>query len=97
MSRQTKCLLTGAAGFIGSHLSDALLARGAAVVGIDNLNLGRRANLKQAFTSSRFTFYEADVNDLARCREIVVEEKQAAPFDMAWHMGGPRRKVNGWT
>ena len=36
------CLVTGAAGFIGSHLVDARLARGASVTVIDNLKLGRR-------------------------------------------------------
>jgi len=41
-----KCLVTGAAGFIGSHLSDALLAAGHEVVGLDDLSTGRMENLR---------------------------------------------------
>jgi len=42
------CLVTGGAGFIGSNLVDALLARGDRVTVIDNLATGKRANLHQA-------------------------------------------------
>ena len=56
-------LVTGAAGFIGSHLVDALLARGETVIGIDNLSVGRRANLALAQTSSAFRFIEGDICD----------------------------------
>ena len=79
-------LVTGAAGFIGSHLVDALLARGCAVVGIDNLKLGRRTNLAAATANPNFKFFEADLNDLASCRRIIAEETRVAPFDVAWHL-----------
>src|SRR6266536_5808382 len=59
----THCLVTGAAGFIGSHLVDALLARGASVVGLDSLKLGKRANLDAALRNPRCTLHEVDVND----------------------------------
>jgi UDP-glucose 4-epimerase len=81
---QTNCLVTGAAGFIGSHLVDALLARGAAVTGIDNLKLGKRENLTAALKNPRFKFFEADLNDLSACGKIVSD--QSAPFAVAWHM-----------
>lgn len=81
-----KCLVTGAAGFIGSHLVDALLARDTCVVGLDNLKLGRRAHLEKALQHSRFTFHQVDVNDLPRVTKIVAAESKSAPFAVAWHM-----------
>jgi len=83
---QTNCLVTGAAGFIGSHLVDALRARGATVTGIDNLKLGRLENLALALKNPRFQFFEAGVNDLSACGKIVAGQSQSAPFAAAWHM-----------
>jgi UDP-glucose 4-epimerase len=54
-------LVTGAAGFIGSHTVDQLLAGGHRVVGVDNFRTGRRANLTGALASPAFAFHEADV------------------------------------
>jgi dTDP-glucose 4,6-dehydratase len=54
-------LLTGASGFIGSHLSDALLKKGYAVTGVDNLLTGRRENLTDALKNPNFHFVERDV------------------------------------
>jgi UDP-glucose 4-epimerase len=56
-------LITGGAGFIGSHLADALLARGQAVRVLDNLSTGKRANLPLA--QARLTLIEGDVADAA--------------------------------
>jgi UDP-glucose 4-epimerase len=86
MSRKSKNVVTGAAGFIGSHLVDRLLENGATVVGIDNMKLGRRANLALALKQSSFTFYEADVNNLPRCRDVIAKEHQTTPFNIVWHM-----------
>ena len=54
-------LVTGAAGFIGSHLCDALLAKGYAVTGLDNLLTGRRENLEAASRHRHFSYVERDV------------------------------------
>ena len=56
-------LVTGAAGFIGSHSVDHLLALGHAVVGVDNLRTGHLHNLSAASRSGRLTFIEADAGD----------------------------------
>ncbi len=55
-------LVTGSAGFIGSHTVDALMATGCRVLGIDNLSTGSRANLRQWDGEPRHTFLEADVS-----------------------------------
>ena len=65
------CLITGAAGFIGSHLVDKLLALGHRVIGVDNLLLGRRAHLSAALKSPDFVFQKLDVNDLKAFRKFV--------------------------
>src|ERR1700730_6736992 len=54
-------LVTGAAGFLGSHLCDSLLAAGNSVIGIDNLSTGRLANLSHLQRESRFSFLEQDI------------------------------------
>ena len=56
-----KCLVTGAAGFIGSHLTDALLAAGHSVIGLDDLSTGRLKNLDLARKNTNFSFLEKSV------------------------------------
>jgi len=58
-----KVLVTGAAGFIGSNLTDRLLELGAEVIGMDSLFNGRLENLKQAQKHKMFTFYKGDIRD----------------------------------
>ena len=82
----TKHLVTGAAGFIGSHLVDALLACGAVVAGVDNLKLGSRENLATALKHANFKFFQADLNDLSATGKILAAESVSGPFDMVWHL-----------
>ena len=69
-----RILLTGGAGFIGSHVAEALLARGADLTIVDNLDSSyspesKRANLEEIRRAGNFTFHETDVCDFARLRE----------------------------
>src|SRR5215207_10119320 len=59
-----KALVTGGAGFIGSHLSDALLGRGDDVLIVDDLSTGKRANIAQALENGA-RLEELDVSDSA--------------------------------
>ncbi|UPT66252.1 MAG: SDR family NAD(P)-dependent oxidoreductase [Sphingobacteriales bacterium JAD_PAG50586_3] len=61
MLNTTKILVTGGAGFIGSHLVDKLLADGHTVVALDNLENGKEENLENAKTYSTFTFLKGDI------------------------------------
>ena len=61
---EKRILITGAAGFIGSNLTDDLLERGAEVIGIDNLFNGRLENLEVAFKNEKFQFHKGDIRDL---------------------------------
>ncbi len=61
-------LVTGAAGFIGSHLAERLLALGQTVVGLDNFSTGKRANL-EPLRSPRFRFIEGDIRHPESCGE----------------------------
>ena len=64
-----RCLVTGGAGFIGSHLVDRLVRDGHEVVVIDNFYTGRRSNLAGS-EGPRLTVHEADVADLERIRPL---------------------------
>jgi UDP-glucose 4-epimerase len=63
-----KALITGGAGFIGSHLAELLLAQGHEVVVVDNLNGGRLSNLNGLQPADRLSFRQVDIRDLAALR-----------------------------
>src|SRR3990167_6187195 len=65
----TKVVVTGGAGFIGSHLTDFLLKKGFEVVVIDNLSNGRMENLKEAEKNPNFKFIKADIRKLDEIKE----------------------------
>ena len=58
-----KILLTGAAGFLGSHLSDRLLSEGHSVIGIDDFSTGSARNLDHLTNNPKFTLLEHDVRE----------------------------------
>ncbi len=63
-------LITGCAGFIGSTLADRLLASGNMVTGVDNFSSGQRQFLAGASINSKFRFFEADLLDLDRLKQV---------------------------
>lgn len=66
-----KILITGAAGFIGSNLTDHFLSLGYEVVGLDNFATGRRENLSDALSHPKFTFIEGDIRNMEDCLKAV--------------------------
>ena len=58
-----RIVITGGAGFLGSHLADRLLARGDEVIAIDNLSTGNKANIEHLFGVEGFTFVQHDVSN----------------------------------
>jgi dTDP-glucose 4,6-dehydratase len=79
-----RALVTGAAGFIGSHLSEYLLERGFSVIGMDNLATGDVANI-EPFAGRDFVFVKHDVTHY-----IVVE----GPLDYVFHFASPASPVD---
>lgn len=63
MELQMNCLVTGGAGFIGSHLVELLLAKGHTVRAVDNLSIGSIRNLSTIMGNPNFSFQEADISD----------------------------------
>lgn len=62
-------LITGGAGFIGSHIVTYLLENGAKVRVLDNLLTGRMSNIEKHLTNSDFEFIEGDITDLETCKK----------------------------
>jgi nucleoside-diphosphate-sugar epimerase len=65
-----KALLTGGAGFIGSHLTDALLARGWTVTSVDDLSKGRLENIEHNLGRETYEFVEMDSREIDRMLEL---------------------------
>lgn len=79
-----RVVITGAAGFIGSHLTDALLGRGYSVVGIDNLLTGDLANIAH-LTGQDFTFIKQDVTNYINLD---------GPVDFVLHWASPASPID---
>ncbi len=88
MQPTQRILVTGAAGFLGSHLCDALLASGHSVVAVDNLLTGRKGNLQHLARDSKFEFVERDICkpfDLGHVDQIYHLASPASPVDYMTH------------
>lgn len=75
-----RCLVTGGAGFIGSHLVDHLLARDCSVVAVDDLSLGSKEKLADALENPAFTFQHLDILDRDRMAAIMQD------IDVVFHL-----------
>src|SRR5262245_6178505 len=78
-------VVAGAAGFLGSHLTDLLLARGHKVIGIDNFVTGTVDNISHLGGNKRFKFIEQDVTEF-----IFLD----VPVDYVWHFASPASPID---
>jgi len=97
MPQPPAILITGAAGFIGSHLADAYLAAGHRVVGLDNFcdfydETIKRTNLTEAMTHQRFTLVEADIRDRGAVIDALTTHKPEVVVHLA-AMAGVRPSI----
>src|SRR5579863_8712293 len=91
-----RALVTGGAGFLGSHLCDALLAENYSVVAVDNLVTGSLANVSHLSSQPDFEFRQIDINQPFDCGEVDYVfhfASPASPVDYAEH-GVETLKVN---
>ena len=77
-----KILVTGGAGFIGSHIIDYLLARGDEVVCVDNFSLGKKENLNDALKNKHFHLHNFNLLELDKLREVFNDGE----FDIVYHL-----------
>jgi dTDP-glucose 4,6-dehydratase len=84
-SPKTISVVTGAAGFLGSHLTDLLVARGHKVIGIDNFVTGTIDNIAHLGGNPNFKFIQQDVTEF-----IFLE----GPVDYVWHFASPASPVD---
>jgi len=85
MSQRPTSVVTGAAGFLGSHLTDLLLSRGHKVIGIDNFVTGTVDNISHLGGNPNFKFIQQDVTEF-----IFLD----APVDYVWHFASPASPID---
>src|ERR1700744_2185722 len=82
---QTTSVVTGAAGFLGSHLTDLLLSRGHKVIGIDNFVTGSVDNISHLGGNANFKFIQQDVTEF-----IFLD----VPGISVWHFASPASPID---
>ena len=77
-------LVTGSAGFIGSHMCDYLLMKNHKVFGIDNLVSGKKKNLKKSFNNKQFIFIKNDIENIGK----ICKKNKIKKIDYIFHFAG---------
>ncbi|MEE2714839.1 MAG: NAD-dependent epimerase/dehydratase family protein [Verrucomicrobiota bacterium] len=90
----SRVLVTGAAGFIGSHTCDALLQKGKTVAGIDNLSTGSLANLSDAQAQDAFSFHQADICETGEIAKLFTDFQPDAVIHLAALVSVPIAEKN---
>jgi len=90
MNRQKRTLVTGGAGFIGSHVADAYLDRGNEVWVVDNLSSGKRENVPDRATFIEMDIRDEDLRDLFREVRFDLVNHHAAQIDVRVSVANPR-------
>src|SRR5687768_14915756 len=75
-----RILVSGAAGFLGSHLTDLLLSQGHSVVGVDNFITGKAENIEHLKSQPNYDFIQ---------RDVIEPLEIDAPIDRIYHMASP--------
>ena len=77
-----RALVTGGAGFIGTHLVERLLKEGNKVICVDNFTLGKRENVDKFLDDKNYKFYELDIDDNEKFCDALKKEK----IDIVYHL-----------
>jgi len=80
-----RVLITGAAGFLGSHLCDRFINEGYEVIGMDNLSTGRLSNIEHLFPLQEFSFYHHDISKFIHV---------TGPLDYILHFASPASPID---
>lgn len=77
-------LVTGSAGFIGSHMCDYLLTKNHKVFGVDNLVSGKKKNLKKSINNKQFNFIKSDIENISK----ICKKNKIKKIDYIFHFAG---------